>query len=162
MMRKAHTITVSVFCREHEDEHRIKEGLLFLLGMDEATLKKEGCVFHRVRAKGFEERGIIILSATLDKARHITRFLARLCSLLSPAQRRIVLMEAKSRLDDDFFFYLRFDKPTLILEKKLQLIDGGNCYHIKMSIAAFPKRRDVALDVVKSLFSEDLNTDRGE
>lgn len=162
MMRAVHTITISVFCKEHEDEHEIKEGLFFLLGMDEAALKKEGCALARVRAKGFEEKGILILSVTLDKVRHVNRFLARLCALLSPAQRRIIITEAKSRLDGDLFFYLRFDKPTLISDRKLRLIDGGNCYHVRMSIAAFPKKRDVALDVVKSLFSEDLNTDMRE
>ncbi len=159
-MRTVHTVTISVFCKEHEDGQEVKDGLLFLLGMAEKELADQRMKIDKKSAKGFGEKRIIILSVTLDKARHANRFLAHLCKLLAPAQRRIIIAEAKSRLDDDLFFYLRFDKSTLIADKKLLLTDRGNCYHVKMSIAAFPKRADVAFDVVRSIFSEDLNTDR--
>lgn len=153
-MKLVHTVTISVFCKEHEDEQAIQDGLLFLLGMDAAELGEQKIKIKRKSAQGFHEKKIIIFSIMLDKQRHTKAFLNHVCSLLAPSQKKIILTEAKSRLDDDLFFFLRFEKNAINKDQKLMLTDGGKCYHVKMSIAAFPNGKEKALEVVKTIFGE--------
>lgn len=158
-MKLVHNVTISVFCKEHEDEQKIHDGLLFLLGMDESELKKQKLKINRKSAQGFNEKKIIIFTVIIDKQRHTKLFLKNLVSLLASGQRKIIATEAKNHLDDGFFFFIRFEKDAIIKDKKLMLTDSGKCYHVKMSIAAFPKSRDAAFKVVESIFSEDLNNE---
>ena len=64
----------------------------------------------------------------------------------------------ESRLDKNLDLFLRFEKDTWINERKLVLTDSGKCFHLRISIAAFPKNREVALNVVKDLFLENENS----
>jgi RNA-binding protein len=56
-----------------------------------------------------------------------------------------------SRLDEELFFYIRLNKEAA-LKDIFELTDSGDCVHIKMHIAAFPKNRDSALKVVEEMF----------
>ena len=65
-----------------------------------------------------------------------------------------ILQQIDSRLDKSLDFFLRFDKDSWIAGKKLLLTDAGKCFHIRISMAAFPKKREIALNVVKDLFGK--------
>ncbi len=76
-----------------------------------------------------------------------------LAKALSAEQKELLVRQAESRLDKDLYFYIRLDKSKLIETGKYWITDDGNCYHIKIALAAFPRKRDVAVELLTSLLS---------
>ena len=146
-MKLAHQITISMFLKPEEDrqvgERSFHEFLSFL-----SPDEQERFIIKKV-SKGFHERDILVLSAELTKEKHTSRLLALLKERLSGAQKQ-QLREQADRLDEQFHFFLRFRKQDL---PRLVLTDGGDCLHLKISLAVFPKRRDRALALVEEIFS---------
>ncbi|MBI4439255.1 hypothetical protein HY640_04950 [Candidatus Woesearchaeota archaeon] len=56
-------------------------------------------------------------------------------------QRKLLLLQMDSRLDKERF-----------LKGECVLTDGGSCFHIRISVAAFPKTRERAISSVKVMF----------
>jgi len=50
-------------------------------------------------------------------------------------------------------FFIRLDKAKLLEEDAFWITDCGNCFHIKITLASFPKTRDAALKVVQKWLS---------
>lgn len=150
-MKFANLISLRVFVNPDEDKEKIKSSLLNLLGKSEQELIEEKINFKEIKAKGFSEKTILIFEATLEKDRHCNEFLKRLTENLSNDDKAL-LVEQTNRLDEELNFFLRLDKSSL-LENKFVLTDSGSCFHIKISVAAFPKRIDAAHKVIKSIFS---------
>ena len=145
-MKLANNINVRVFCTEDEDKNLIVEKLKLLLPFD---LEKEKIRFEEQKAEGFEEKKIYVIRAFLAKDRHINAFIENLVSRLGE-EKKTLLEQLDSRLDDDLNFFIRLDKDML-LKNKFVVTDSGNCYHIKINIAAFPKRREKAVEVLNKL-----------
>ena len=57
-----------------------------------------------------------------------------------------ILKQIESRLDEELNFFLRLDKEKWVNEKEMKLTDSGKCFHIKISVAAFPKNMDIAIE----------------
>lgn len=146
-MKLVHNIKISVFARPEEDEQQIKEHLLKLVPFD---LEEQKITLRRSKATGFSDRTIIIYELDLEKERHTNAFLDSLKEKLGD-QQRALLVAQDNRLDDDLYFYLRLDKQKLH-QGEYSLTDCGDCYHIRMSIAAFPSRREIAREVVRKIF----------
>ena len=149
-MRYAHLIKLTVFSHEDENKKYILDALLrffpFNLEDDKIPVKKTA-------AEGSGEKKIEIFEITLAKTSLINQFLKNLLDNLDKEQKNNVLQQAESRLDKNLDFFLRLDKDAWIDGKKLILTDSGKCFHLKIGIAAFPKKRELALNVVKDLFS---------
>ena len=150
-MKFANIISLRVFVNPEEDREKIRAAFLYLLGWNEKELSEEKIFFKETKAKGFSEKIIIIMEATLEKDRHCNEFLKRLSQNLSVEDKEIMLSQT-NRLDEELNFYLRLDKNSL-LENKYVLTDSGECFHVKISVAAFPRRPDAAFKVVKMIFS---------
>lgn len=148
-MKYAHLIKLNIFSKEIDNYEKISKKFKSFFPFD---LEKEKVNLKKTTASGFEDKEIIILEATLTKERHIKEFLKNLLKNLDDAQKKNILDEAESRLDENSDFFLRFDKDELVEHNKLVLTDSGNCFHIKISIAAFPKKRDIALENIKNIF----------
>jgi len=150
-MRRFHTLTLSVFCRpKDEDEALAKEKLAAFFPFD---LKQEKVLLEVQHATGFNNSPISILSVTITKEAHLTKFFDALLARLNEEQKRAILQETGSRLDAELCFYLRFDKRQWNEHGELWIVDHGNCYHCKATVAAFPKKREPALNVIKGVFS---------
>jgi len=150
-MKYAHLIKIDVFSKEGEDEDVITKRLLSLIPF---SIEKQKIKLEKSKAEGFGDKSINIFEITLTKDSHINQFLKNLKEKLADEQKKIILKQAESRLDEDLNFFLRLDKEKLINEDMLWITDSGNCFHIKISIAAFPKKRDVGLEIVKNLFKQ--------
>ncbi len=144
-----HNVEIRVFSKPEDNLEKVKNGLLSLIPFD---LSKEKIRLNQKNAFGFNEKKIVILSIKLDKQRHVNQFLEKLCKDLTQEQKGLIKSQAESRLDNELFSYLRFDKNKLINEARLWLTDKGDCYHIKLSIASFPRTREKALECVRSIF----------
>ena len=149
-MKYAHLIKLTVFSHEDEDKDSISRSLPeffpFSLDSNEVPVKK-------TRAEGFNESKIEMFEVTLTKTNLINQFLKGLLEKMDEGQKITILEQAESRLGKNLDFFVRFDKASWINEKKLVLTDSGKCFHLKISIAAFPKKRGVALKAIKDLFS---------
>ena len=95
---------------------------------------------------------ITILELLVEKERHTKAFLEHFIADLSSDQKSVLLSQ-ENRLDDECHFFIRLDKKSL-LDGKLVITDSGDCFHIKMSIAAFPKKKEQARKVIEELFGD--------
>ena len=150
-MKYAHQIRLSVFSYEHEDRNSVLEAFL---GFFPFSLEENKIALKNSKASGFSQKTIEIFEAALAKDSLIKQFLKNLLNNLSEVQKGQLLQQAESRLDADLNFFIRFDKDSWIKDRKLFITDSGNCFHLKISVAAYPKKREAALNVVNELFSK--------
>jgi RNA binding exosome subunit len=146
-MKFAHNISISVFSNEGEDTEKIKEGLIKLAGLG---LEKEKIKLEHEPAEGVKGNKIDIFRINLEKERHVNRFLGNLFSKLSQQQKELLIKQIETRVDDECRFFLRLDKDN-VLEGKYRITDRGNCYHIKVLIAAYPAKKGNAVEIVRKL-----------
>tara|TARA_B100000315_G_C14582459_1_gene591229 strand:- start:2166 stop:2675 length:510 start_codon:yes stop_codon:yes gene_type:complete len=156
IMKLAHQIKIKVFSYEknNEDDKLILDKLLKLFPFD---LKDEKIELNKTEALGFNEKNITIFEVILVKEKHINNFLDNLNKNVDEEQKKLILSQLESRLDDNLDFFLRFDKDEYLKNDKLKLTDSGDCFHIEMSVAAFPKKRDLGLGIVKGIFMLQVN-----
>jgi len=147
-MRLANNIKISVFIKPEDDEPAVKKHLLALIPFD---LDEEKLVLHRNKATGFNQREIIILEVDFQKERLTNKFLEFLKSKFNEQQKESILKQ-ENRLDEECNLFIRLDKAKL-LSGEYWITDSGDCYHIRISIAAFPKKREKAKQVVEKIFS---------
>jgi len=146
-MKLLNSVLLSVFVREGENE--IIEKLKSFIPLD---FEKEKISIKRQTAEGFDDKRIIILEIEIEKEKHTNVFLKELDSRLENKQRELLSRQAESRLDEEFNFFIRFDKEKLLNEGKLWITDSGSCFHVKMNIACFPRKRDIALGIIQNIF----------
>lgn len=149
-MKYAHLIKLQVFLKENEKEEEI---LISLKKIIPFNLEEEKITIERKKAVGFEEKKIIIFTITLKKEAHTTKFLKNLNQRLSEDQKSLLKRQSESRLDKKYNFFIRLDKHRLIDNDEVWITDSGDCFHIKISIAAFPKNKENALKAINHLFS---------
>lgn len=150
-MKYFNKITVSVFAKIDEGEsfELIKQKFIDLFPLN---LAEEKIVLREETTKGFNEQRIKILIIELIKESHTNKFLEFLLSNIARDDKSAILMQKELRLDQELYFYLRFDKKKWIEKNKLELTDSGDCFHIKLAIAAFPRKREVALYLIEKIF----------
>ncbi|MFH1072549.1 MAG: RNA-binding domain-containing protein [Nanoarchaeota archaeon] len=149
-MKSCHNLSVRVFAKQDDDEERIKETLanLFPFPLNDETEKVH---LERTVATGVDEQSrIIIYEINLTKDRHINAFLEKLSAALSEEQKALLIRQT-NRLDDNHYFFLRLDKRKL-MDGIYWLTDSGDCFHIRMCIATYPKNRENCYAVVKQIF----------
>ena len=150
-MKIAHQIKVKVFSYEknNEDEKLVLDKFLQLFPFN---LKDEKIELKNTNALGLNENKITIFEVALTKEKHTNLFLNNLIKNLDEEQKKFILSQLESRLDNNLDFFLRFDKNEYLKNNKLKLTDSGNCFHIEISVAAFPKKREIASGIVKEIF----------
>ena len=147
-MKRAHTVKLSVFVKEYEQEAPISDALVRFLGFD---IEKEKITIERSRVEGIHEQKITIFEVLLQKERHVNAFLNALIERLTPEQKALLAQQADSRTSEDCDFYIRFDKPKL-LKNELAITESGDCFHCKITLASYPKRKEAALKIIKEMF----------
>lgn len=150
-MKLAHQIKAKVFSYEknNEDDKVVLNKFLELFPFD---LKDEKIELKKSNAVGFGERNIAIFEVTLEREKHTSQFIYNLIKNLNDEQKKLILAQLESRLDDNLDFFLRLDKSEYLKNNKLKLTDSGNCFHIMISVAAFPRKREIALGILKNIF----------
>ena len=145
-MKLAHTVKLSVFAYDTEDAARVSAKIAALCPFD---LKEENIELKSTSALGFNERKIKIFEIILAKEKHISKFLKNLKDKFSDDPRSLLANQSESRLDSDLNFFIRLDKPRWLDEDRLWITDSGDCFHMRMTVAAFPANREAALKVIK-------------
>ncbi|MBI2655747.1 hypothetical protein HYX06_04990 [Candidatus Woesearchaeota archaeon] len=150
-MKYAYQISLSVFSYEHEDINSVLESFL---GFFPFNLEENKVILKNTRASGFSDKKIEIFEAALAKDSLIKQFINNLLNNLSEVQKGQLIQQAGSRLDAELNFFIRFDKDSWIKDRKLFLTDSGKCFHLKISVAAFPRKREAALKIINDLFGK--------
>ena len=148
-MKLANIIKVNVFCKSEDSEELILQRLRTFFPF---SLEEEKIPIAGTKAAGFNEREIKVIEVVLEKDRHINAFLEHLAGMLSPEQKTLLIRQLDTRIDDDLDFFLRFDKDKLLNDNVLWITDGGNCFHIKVSIAAFPRKKEIGAQIIEKVF----------
>ena len=142
--RKFNSVIVNVFFRDDEDVEKIKKAFLNLFPFDISEILIER------KNRGFEEKIIRELNVELEKNAQIMLFLKDLSSKLVAEDKNKLVKEFDSRFSDEYFFFMRLDKDSL-LNGHYVIVDSGNCFHIKFGILAYPKNKINALKNVEEL-----------
>ena len=143
--RKFNNVTVNVFFREEENSEKIKSAFFDLFPFDISEM------FIERKNRSFEEKIIKELKLELEKNSQIMQFLKYLSSKLISDDKVKLIKEFDSRFSEEYFFYMRLDKDSL-LNGHYVVVDLGNCFHIKIGVFAFPKNKINALKNIKELF----------
>ncbi|MGV8087242.1 MAG: RNA-binding domain-containing protein [Candidatus Woesearchaeota archaeon] len=153
-MRYIHNAKITIFLKPEEyfgnNEliEKIKNVFCKLVPID---YTREKLSIKEEIVESFENRKIKIYSLEISKEAHTNIFINNLKELLGKDQCEIINSQKESRLDDELFFYLRLNKEYIIKDV-IELTDGGDCVHIRMHIASFPKNKDNALKVIDEIF----------
>jgi RNA binding exosome subunit len=148
-MKYVHNVVISVFSKQGDDLGKIKQALEGLALLD---LSKDKVVFSDSVVKGHFDEDIHVLEITIKREAHLNRFLKLFIAKLSDDQRKLLVSQADSRVDDDCHFYIRFDKRKLLEEDRLWITDSGDCFHLKFTLAAYPVKKVVGVKIVERLF----------
>jgi RNA-binding protein len=138
-----HNIRYRLFVYEDEDEEELIQALKNLL-----PTAKPG----RDIAEGMFEDEIIILSGIIDKKRETKEFLKKILDLDK---------EVLDKLSDDFErkvdkngnLFLRFSKDAAC-ENTVEVCDTGDSIHLKVKIAAYPAKKEVAIDLLNEFLKD--------
>ena len=131
-----HNINFRAFVYEDESVDEISQGILNIL--PEAEIEKE-------EAEGLTENKIIILSGTVSKKRYTKTFFN---TLLESVDLDKFSNDLERKMDDKGNLFLRFDKSDAF-DENLTIIDSGDSIHLKIKIAAFPAKKEIALEKVR-------------
>ena len=144
----AHTLVIEIFVTPEENVSAIRDKFIDLFPFD---FKEEEINLQEDTATGFSQKKIKIFRVNLSKNRHVKTFLLNMVKNLQNDTKEIILNQAEKRLDENFNFFLRFDKNKLLNENIFQLTEQGDCILIRFKIAAFPKNKKNALAIINDL-----------
>lgn len=131
-----HNIKFRAFVYENESVDEISQSILNIL--PEAEIEAE-------EAEGLLEDKIIILSGVVSKKRYTKTFFK---TLLDNVDLEKLNDDLELKIDEKGNWFLRFDKYDA-LEEKWTILDKGDAIHLKVKIAAFPAKKQIAVDKVR-------------
>ncbi len=137
-----HNIKLSDFFYEYESVDEISQAILNLL--PEAEIEAE-------EAEGLLEDKILILSGVVSKKRYTKTFFN---TLLEWVDLDKLNADLERKMDEKGNWFLRFDKEDA-LDEKWTILDSGDSIHLKVKIAAFPAKKQIAVEKVREAILND-------
>lgn len=131
-----HNIKFRAFVYENESVDEISQAILNLL--PEAEIEVE-------EAEGLLEDKILILTGVVSKKRYTKAFFNK---LLESTDLEKLNNDLEQKMDEKGNWFLRFDKADA-LDEKLTVLDKGDSIHLKIKIAAFPAKKEIAVEKVR-------------
>ena len=147
-MKLAHTITISVFLKTGENEQKIKSALIRMIPMD---IEKEKIKLNEIDTPSNEGATKKIFEIKLAKGKHVADFLEYLNSKISKEEREMLARQYLTRVDEELNFFLRLEKKG-ILNDEYKITDSGECFHVKIHLAAYPAKVELGKEAVKQIF----------
>ena len=138
-----HNIRYRLFVYKDENEEELIEGLKNIL----PTAKVE-----RELAEGMMEDKIVILSGKIDKKKETKEFLKNLLAMDKVSLDKLA-NNLDKKIDKNGNLFLRFSKSAAC-EEKWEICDNGDSIHLKIKIAAYPAKKDVAVNLLKEVLNE--------
>ena len=114
----------------------------------DAVMPEAGALAQEIEAEeaeGLTEDKIIILSGTISKKRYTKEFFNL---LLESVDLKKLNDDLERKMDEKGNWFLRFDKADAI-DEKLTVKDSGDSIHLKIKIAAYPAKKEIAVEKVR-------------
>lgn len=140
-----HNIRYRVFIYDDEDRDDVLQALLNILPEADPEVEE---------AEGLLGENMLILSGTISKKRHTKEFLNNLLSI-DKNQLKKLYDDLDRKMDEKGNLFLRFSKEKA-LDEQWEILDGGDSIHLKVKIAAYPAKKEVALKLLEGQFPEDI------
>lgn len=133
-----HNIRFREFVYEDEDIDQLTQAILNIF--PNASIEME-------EAEGLTEDKIIILSGTISKKKDTKEFLNKLLDLDKEVLDKLV-NDLDKKVDESGNLFLRFSKEDAI-DEKIKIVDSGDAIHLKIKIAAYPAKKEIAINNIK-------------
>ena len=131
-----HNIKFRAFVYEDESVEEVSQAILNIL--PEAEIEAE-------EAEGLLDDKIIILSGVVSKKRYTKTFFK---TLLEFADLDKLISDLERKIEEKGNWFLRFDKNDA-LDEKWTILDSGDSIHLKIKIAAYPARKEIAIKKIR-------------
>lgn len=131
-----HNIKFRAFVYENESIDDITQAILNILPEAEIEIEE---------AEGMLEDKIIILSGTVSKKRYTKTFFN---TLLEWTDLDKLNNDLERKIDEKGNWFLRFDKVDA-LDEIWTILDNGDAIHLKIKIATYPTKKEIAVDKVR-------------
>ena len=141
-----HNIRYRVFIYENEDKEEILEALLNILPT---------AVPEAEDVEGLLEEKMLILTGTISKKRETKEFLNTLIESIGEDQLIKLYNDLDRKMDESGNLFLRFSKEKAI-DGEWEILDGGDSIHLKIKIAAYPAKKEVAIKKISEIFPENI------
>ena len=131
-----HNFKFRAFVYENESIDDITQAILNILPEAEIEIEE---------AEGMLEDKIIILSGTVSKKRYTKTFFN---TLLEWTDLDKLNNDLERKIDEKGNWFLRFDKVDA-LDEIWTILDNGDAIHLKIKIATYPTKKEIAVDKVR-------------
>ena len=136
-----HNISYRAFVYGTENQEKVETGIKTLF--PSSSPKSE-------LTEGYYKNSVLILSDKITKKRETRNFVKILNELPVPDKKRIS-HQLENKIDDNGNLFLRFDKQRAYLGD-LKVIEHGDPIHVKIKIAAYPAKKEIALKLAREMF----------
>lgn len=140
-----HNIRYRVFIYDDEDRDDVLQALLNILPEADPEVEE---------AEGLLGENMLILSGVISKKRHTKEFLNNLLAIDNDQLTKLY-NDLDRKMDEKGNLFLRFSKEKA-LDEQWEILDGGDSIHLKVKIAAYPAKKEVALKLLEEQFPDDI------
>lgn len=133
-----HNIRFREFVYEDEDLDELKQAILNIFPDAEIEIEE---------AEGLTENRILILTGVISKKRQTKEFFNKLLDLDSEVLDKLV-QDLDKKVDENGNLFLRLSKEDAV-DEKITIVDSGDSIHLKIKIAAYPAKKEVAINKLK-------------
>ncbi len=141
-----HNIRYRVFVYENEDKDEILEALLNIFPTAVPEIEE---------AEGLLEEKMLILTGTISKKRETKEFLKSLIDSIGEDQLIKLYNDLDRKMDEKGNLFLRLSKQKA-LDEEWEILDGGDSIHLKIKIAAYPAKKEVAIKKISEVFPDEI------
>lgn len=133
-----HNIRFREFVYEDEDLDELKQAILNIFPDTEIEIEE---------AEGLTENRILILTGVISKKRQTKDFFNKLLELDREVLDKLI-NDLDKKVDENGNLFLRLSKEDAI-DEKINIVDSGDSIHLKIKIAAYPAKKEVAINKLK-------------
>lgn len=158
-----HNIRYRVFVYENEDLDSITQALLNIIPSAEIEAEE---------VEGLLQEPMVILNGMVSKKRETKEFLNNLLAI-DKDQLTKLYNDLDKKMDEKGNLFLRFSKDFKVLESdennrlendledsidlnQWKILDGGDSIHLKIKVAAYPAKKEVALKILDEVFPDEI------
>lgn len=136
-----HNISYRVFVYGTENEEKVKEAVKTLFPNSHPETDA---------TEGYFKNPVLILHDKISKKREIKEFVKILEQMNETGKKRL-LNELETKMDEKGNLFLRFDKQRAYLGD-LKIIEHGDAIHVKIKVAAYPAKKENAIERAREIF----------
>ena len=101
---------------------------------------------------------MLILTGTISKKRETKEVLNTLVESIGEDQLIKLYDDLDRKMDEKGNLFLRLSKEKA-LDEEWEILDGGDSIHLKIKIAAYPAKKEVAIKKISEIFPDNIKND---